>query len=161
MTDPEEEIEEVELVTVTTRPATDSEQLLRVKFAESIVEQKKLMDDLAKQLITIELAIPGMFATALALVRGLGGTVTLSASLLVAFGLWLASLVLTLFALVPRDWSVDPEMLKSDPRGKSESRSIEEFFRDAARWKRWFLIPAIGCFCFAIAFSVRAILIIP
>ena len=59
------------------RPVTSSETVLRDKFAESIVGQSELMDRLAQQLITLELAIPGLYATALKLLSGDAATVAL------------------------------------------------------------------------------------
>ena len=56
--------------TLPTRPVSGSETLLRNKFAESIVGQSELMDKLAQQLITLELAIPGIYVAVLKLTAG-------------------------------------------------------------------------------------------
>ncbi len=53
-----------------TRPLNDNEKLLREKFHESIVAQSDLMDKLSERLLTLELAIPGLYATALKLISG-------------------------------------------------------------------------------------------
>ena len=55
---------------VPTRPLADEDTFLQQKYQESIVNQADLMDKLATQLITLELAIPGLYATVLKLVQG-------------------------------------------------------------------------------------------
>ena len=59
-----------------TRPLYGSENVLREKFAASIAGQSELMDRLAQQLISIELAIPGSYAAVLKLVAGEQATMT-------------------------------------------------------------------------------------
>ena len=48
-----------------TRPLSSDETVLRDKFAESIAGQSELMDKLGQQLLMLELAIPGLYATVL------------------------------------------------------------------------------------------------
>ena len=55
---------------ISTRPLTDNESFLRQKFVETITAQSDLMDKLAERLLTLELAIPGVYATGLKLVGG-------------------------------------------------------------------------------------------
>ena len=66
---------------IRTAPPSQQDYLLRDKLIEDIAGQSTRMDDLARQLITLELAIPGVFATALKLVAGDRGTI--------AIGIWL------------------------------------------------------------------------
>ena len=66
---------------IRTAPPSQQDHLLRDKLIEDIAGQSTRMDDLARQLITLELAIPGVFATALKLVAGDRGTI--------AIGIWL------------------------------------------------------------------------
>lgn len=51
-----------------TRPLDSSKKVLRAKFAESFAGQSEQMDSLARQLITLELAVPGIYSAALKLV---------------------------------------------------------------------------------------------
>lgn len=119
-----------------TRPPTEEENTLRKKFYENIASQSDLMDKLAERLLTLELGIPGLFATVLKLTRGDDATLTINAALNLAFALWLAALVLTLLALTPRKWIVDTSLLKQDPKKLSESLGIEDFFTQSALHKR-------------------------
>jgi len=121
---------------IPTRPLSENEDLLRKKFYESIAAQSDLMDKLAERLLTLELGIPGLFATVLKLTRGDSATLTINAALNLAFALWLLALILTLLALTPRKWTVDPSLLKQDPQKLSKSLSIEDFFTQSALYKR-------------------------
>jgi DNA-binding ferritin-like protein len=70
-----------------TRPPTEEENTLRKKFYENIASQSDLMDKMAERLLTLELGIPGLFATVLKLTRGDDATLTINAALNIAFGL--------------------------------------------------------------------------
>jgi hypothetical protein len=140
-----------------TRPINQGERLLREKFAESIAGQSELMDQLARQLITIELAIPGLYAAILKLTQGENATLDADGWLIATFGCWFIALALTLIALIPRNWDVDPTILKSDPTGKTPALSLEEFFRKSAQYKRRLLIPACLAFWLGIVGAAIAI----
>jgi hypothetical protein len=130
---------------LSTRPINSSEKVLRDKFAEQLAGQSEQMDSLARQLITLELAVPGIYAAVLKLVQGDKATVQINNLLIGAFVCWSLALGLTLFSLIPRDWKVDPTLLKPDVAGSDQpsgSLSIEEFFSKSARYKRRLLIPA-------------------
>lgn len=114
----------------------ENEELLRKKFYESIAAQSDLMDKLAERLLTLELGIPGLFATVLKLIRGEAATLTVNPALYLAFGLWLLALALTLAALTPRAWTVDVSVLKQDPKKFSEGLGIQDYFEQSARYKR-------------------------
>lgn len=133
---------------IPTRPVSENENLLRKKFYESIAAQSELMDKLAERLLTLELGIPGLFATVVKLTRGEAATLTINAALNWAFALWLLALILTLIALTPRKWKVDPSVLKQDPARFSEGLGIEDFFERSANYKRW-LIAASSILFFA------------
>ena len=121
---------------ISTRPLNDNEKLLREKFYESIAAQSDLMDKLSERLLTLELGIPGAYATALKLMYGDKVTVTLGTVGYIAFGLWFASLILTLFALTPKKWKVDVSILKQDPNKLDQALGIEDFFEQSAIYKR-------------------------
>jgi len=141
-----------------TRPPTSSETTLRDKFAESIAGQSDLMDKLGQQLITLELAIPGLYATVLKFTRGDAATATRNQWLYLAFGCWFLALVLTLASLVPRHWRVDPDILRQDPAQKSDVLGLEDFFYQSARYKCWWLIPA--CLFFLLGVLCAALLVL-
>lgn len=125
---------------ISMRPINENEKLLRTKFYESIVAQSDLMDKLAERLLTLELAIPGVYATALKLIRGDKATVGVDWLLVLVFACWASALAMTLIALMPKDWKVDIRVLKQDPQKFSdEGLGIEDFFNQSARDKRGWL----------------------
>ena len=135
-----------------TRPVSENENLLRKKFYESIADQSALMDKLAERLLTLELGIPGLFATVVKLTRGDKATLPINAALNIAFACWLLALILTLIALTPRKWIVDPFILKQDPEKFSEGLGVEDFFERSANYNRWLIIASSILF-FAGVFS--------
>jgi hypothetical protein len=125
---------------IPTVPLSDPDKSLRDKFYESIAAQSDLMDKLCEHLLTLELAIPGLYATVLKLVSGDKATVIVNPSFCITFVLWLAALGLTLFAFIPRKWTVDPTILKQDPNKLSEGLGIEDFFEQSAAHKRRLIV---------------------
>jgi hypothetical protein len=79
---------------IATRPPNKGEELLREKFAASIAGQSELMDKLGRQLITLELAIPGLYATVLKLVQGEDATLPVNNWLYATFLFWFVALLL-------------------------------------------------------------------
>lgn len=139
-----------------TLPVNSSQTVLREEFAKSIAGQAALMDRFAQQLITIELAIPGIYAAILKLVAGDKATVAIDPWVYGAFACWFLALVLALVSLIPRTWNVDPTILKADTRAKGAALGLEDFYRKSAAYKRWLLIPstllfAAGVFCSAMS----------
>lgn len=143
---------------ISIRPFSDTEKSLREKFYASITTQSDLMDRLSERLLTLELAIPGLYATALKLVSGDRATVIVNPAFYITFVLWLTALLLTLIALTPRKWSVDSSLLKQDPRKFSEGLGIEDFFEQSAIYKRRLVIASSVLFfvgVFAAAYTIR------
>ena len=127
---------------IPTIPVSENENLLRKKFYENIAAQSDLMDKLGERLLTLELGIPGLFATVLKLTRGEDATLPINAALNLAFALWLIALILTLMALTPKKWKVDEDLLKQDPKKFSEGLGIVDFFEQSALYKRRLLIAS-------------------
>jgi hypothetical protein len=127
---------------IATRPLSDNEKLLREKFYESIAAQSELMDKLSERLLTLELAIPGLFATVIKLTRGDKATLPINTALNFAFGCWLLALILTLIALTPKKWIVDVTVLKQDPEKFSEGLGIEDYFEQSSLYKRRLVIAS-------------------
>lgn len=140
------------------KPVTKTTHILRDKFYEQYANQADQMDELARQLIAIELAIPGLYATVLKLTQGDSATLGVNFWLFFTFGCWLFALLLTLGALFPRNWKVDPNKVKPDPTGKdSQTLSLEEYFYKSARVKYWLLVAASITFILGIAGAVISI----
>ena len=131
---------------VTTRPPSSSEKLLRDKFMERYAAQNDLMDKLGQNLITLELAIPGLYATVLKLTQGDKATLPVDGWLYFTFGCWFLALLLTLVSLIPRQWRVDPTILKRDPAKTDGPLGLEDFFHKSAQHKLRLLVPAIFLF---------------
>jgi hypothetical protein len=127
---------------ISTRPVSENENLLRRKFYESLAAQSDLMDKLSEKLLTLELAIPGLFATVLKLTRGQEARLTVNSALNLAFLCWLLALVLTLAALTPKKWTVDVTILKQDPAKFSEGLGIEDYFEQSSLYKRRLVIAS-------------------
>ena len=127
---------------IATRPVSENENLLRKKFYESIADQSSLMDKLSERLLTLELGIPGLFATVVKLTRGDKATLLVNPALNFAFACWLLALILTLAALTPRKWTVDEAVLKQDPQKFSEGLGIEDYFQQSALYKRRLVIAS-------------------
>jgi hypothetical protein len=139
---------------LTTRPLDEGEKLLQQKYVEAVAGQSALMDELAKHLITIELAIPGLYATVLKLRQGEGATVKADFWFYLTVICWFLALALVLISLIPRDYDVDTSMLQSDPVGRSRNLSIEDFFRQSAVYKRRLLIVSVIFFWTGIVSAV-------
>jgi len=137
---------------ILTRPLNDNEKMMREKFYENITAQSDLLDKLGERLLTLELAIPGLYATALKLISGDKATMPLNTAFYATYAFWLLALGLTLAALMPKKWKVDPSILKQDPRKFSDGLGIEDFFEQSALRKRR-LVIASSIFFFAGIFS--------
>jgi hypothetical protein len=142
---------------LTTRPPDAYEKKLREKYAESFASQGDLMDKLAQQLLTLELAIPGLYATVLKLIRGDKATVPVNNVLYVTFALWIVALGLTLAALMPRKWKVNPTIMERDPKSTTGELGIKDFFAESARYKRNLLIAATILFFFGITLAALTV----
>lgn len=140
---------------IMTRPISSSEKLLRDKFYERYATQSDLMDRLAQQLITVELAVPGLYAAVLKLTQGEQATAAVDGWLYVTFACWFVSLLLTLLSLMPRQWRVDTTILQGDPARSGGTMGLEEFFQQSARNKRRLLIPSILLFAAGTLSAVR------
>ena len=118
------------------RPPNPHERFIQERFSEAIAEQSRLMDALAQRLLSLELAIPSLYALVL---KSISGTdkIVLTWGMAFAFSCWLIAIILTLFAMIPH---LDNEIVRDSPD------SIEAFFDRAARRKWFLLVPAIVAF---------------
>ena len=139
--------EKIKTIEVSTQPLSTIDKKLDEKFAESIAEQSKLMDEIGKQLLTIELAIPGIYATILKLISGEEATLHGGVWVVVTFGLWLVALVVTFFAIVPNRYRVDT----------NRPDEIERFFMQSARDKYRMLLASAFLFFVGVIASLFTI----
>lgn len=122
------------------RPPRKEESFLRQKYDESFSAQSELMDNVAKQLLTLELAIPGLYATVLKLVSGKEGGIQVSDHLMLAFSAWLFSLVCIITAIMPRPYKVNTDSYQS----------LRKFFSRSARYKYFFVLCSTAAFVFGL-----------
>lgn len=143
---------------IPTRAPSSHEKILKDKFAESIANQSENMDKLGQQLITLELAIPGLYATVLKLISGDKAILTANKGLYITFACWFFALLLTLISLIPRKWKVNGNIMKQDPSTKNRELGIEDFFYKTAQHKRRFIITSGLLFFAGIVSAVFTIL---
>jgi hypothetical protein len=142
--EPDEGGDEVaeETLVLTTVPVESGERLLRERFYERFASQAERLDQLGQQMITIELAIPGLYAAILKLLQGEEAVLRGGSLIWITFGCWFLALLLTFASLFPRNYRVDPTILKGDPTGLGSAMGLEAFFRKSAGYKRRLLIVA-------------------
>lgn len=138
-----------EIEAYTSAPLSKADETLLEYFAKDIAEQATRLDDLAKQLITLEIAIPGIYAAVLKLVSGDQATLAQPLLLLFAFTAWLFALGMTLASLLPQRYETDMDSFTE----------IQNYFSSSARRKLIFL--SIACFSsfFGISLTVYSMLI--
>ncbi len=122
-----------------TRPLQAQDTIPREKFYEAVAGQAGLMDKLAQSLLTVELGIPGLYAAVLKLVSG-KDSLAVSYLIVLAFICWLVAIVLTVVAMFPRAYPVNPDELRNS------EKSIETFFSKTARWKWCWLLASVIIF---------------
>ncbi len=141
--------------TIPTTPLDEGESKLLEKFHEDIARQSERMDELAKRLITLELAISGLYATVLRLVSGDKTTLHTDLWFWVTLGCWLVALVLTLGALIPRHYEVMPHLLQGkDPN--TGAIGVKDYFTQSAGYKRRLLIGSSVTFFLGIMAAIIA-----
>lgn len=136
------------------RAPTRGEEILAERFFERLADQSKQMDELARQMITVELAVPGLYASILALLRGQDATLPAGWPLVVTFACWLAALALSFLALFPRHYDVDPTILQGDPENAPGVMGLEAFYTRSAAYKRGLLLAAALLFWLGIIVAV-------
>lgn len=141
---------------IPTLPLSHQDELLRDRLIDDLVAQSTRMDELARQLITVELAVPGLYVTVLRLVAGEKARIVADPGLYVALACWGIALVLALASLLPRSYVVDPSRLFGDDR--AVPLSITGYFDLSACFKRRLLIPSSGLFYAGICMAIWGLL---
>ena len=134
------------------RPPNPAEKKMYEAYVEDITKQGERMDETLREILKLELAIPGLYMAALRLVAG--DIHVLSTSL--AFGFWALALVFTLAGIYPRKWKVMDGVVKS--HGESEELTIPDYFNTVSRQKHQFLTAATAIFFVGMACAVWSIL---
>ena len=106
-------------------PPSKIDELLLEGFAQDLINQISRLDDLAKQLITLQIAILGLYAIILKLAAGVD---TVAANLLLmgfALAAWTLAQSLCFLSLWPKRREVDPDDLGQ----------VQRYFSDGIRLK--------------------------
>lgn len=135
-------------ITVKTKTLSIIDKVLKEKFAEDIVNQSKLMDELGKLLITVELGTPALYATTLKLISGENPTLQGGVFLGLTFFLWLIALFLSLFAIFPKKYKINSSRLDQ----------IENFYHESAAMKAKILLVSLIIFFIGIGCSIFTII---
>ncbi|MCP4702133.1 MAG: hypothetical protein GY862_35525 [Gammaproteobacteria bacterium] len=143
---------------IETQAADPSDIALLQKYAEETVKQSERLDELAKQLFTLELAIPGIYATILKLVAGKNAVLANTPLLWVSFILWSFALIFTLIGVLPRRYKVMRDTVRREnTRNPGGQLSVEEFYQKSTDYKYRALVSASVCFfggILCVAFSI-------
>lgn len=128
-------------------------QVLRQAWEEEIIKQSDRFDDLAKELLKLELGIPALFVTLIKLAMG-SQPIAFDWWIASAFLLWLSALALTLWALFPKKEKVYSDLIDSDENTPKGALTIRGFYEKSARRKFWaLLISSVSFFAgFVVAF---------
>jgi len=130
---------------IKSKPLSIIDKKIKEKFAEDIANQSKLMDDLAKLLISVELGTPALYATVLQLINK--SSFEMSIAIGLTFFLWFGALVLSFLAIMPKPHKVDSSRLDK----------IEAFYYESAKHKAGILVWSMVLFFGGIACSVWAL----
>lgn len=142
----EQPIREIEVNSI---PLSTVDKSLLEHFAKDVAGQATRLDDLAKQLITLNLAIPGIYAAILKFISGDKATLTDPTTLYITFGFWLFALGCALFSLLPKRHDIDPDDLTA----------IHNYFSHSARRKLTLITLASVSSFAGICFAVSSIII--
>ncbi len=111
---------------------------LQESFAQDFSEQGKRLDETAKQLLTLQIALPSVFAALLKLLAGkdafLAMNDVMSTTLVCgAFISWIAAVFFSLRALKPEHHQVNPNVLENRSTDKTFFGLLDFYQHNAAR----------------------------
>jgi hypothetical protein len=134
--------------TYKTQPLSTIELKLQEKFAEEIANQGALMDSMGKQLLSLELAMVGIYATVLKLIAGEGATMQGGVAVGITFLLWFMAVVATVLAIFPEKYEVNI--------GKMDE--IKRYFHNSAQKKAKMLMASVALFFGGVGVSVFTVI---
>nr|VFK30117.1 MAG: hypothetical protein BECKMB1821I_GA0114274_101359 [Candidatus Kentron sp. MB]VFK75063.1 MAG: hypothetical protein BECKMB1821H_GA0114242_101459 [Candidatus Kentron sp. MB] len=157
---------------ITTQPATPTEVTLSDACRKEIVKQVKRLDDLGKELLKIQLIIPGIYTAVLKLVGD--GDLCLASSTTgniitgLAFLFWIIAIACTLWGIFPKRYDVQcdavarvPAAALPETREPGESTTLpltaREFFEKSAEHKRKYLTWAVALFFIGVVCAALAV----
>nr|VFJ62584.1 MAG: hypothetical protein BECKFW1821A_GA0114235_11312 [Candidatus Kentron sp. FW] len=157
---------------ISTQPATPTEVTLSDACRKEIVKQVKRLDDLGRELIKIQLIIPGIYTAVLKLVGNdepcLTGSITGNIVTGLAFLFWIIAIACTLWGISPKRYNVQCEAAgrvsaakAPEARGTAASfgppLTAGEFFEKTAEHKRKYLTWAVALFFIGVVCAALAV----
>lgn len=130
MSDTPNEAPVVNAGTLPVRPSKYHESL-QDSLAKDVANQAGRMEDLAKLLISLNLAIPALYGAVLKLTQGATATIS-GVLILIAFASWLVALGLAFMVLLPVKTKVNPNNLLA----------LEKYFATTAERKQMLVMIA-------------------
>ena len=137
-----------------TEPPSEEDLLLLGEFRREIIRQGERVDDLAKELFKMELAVPGVYIALLKTFegRGIGSEWVVAA----VFACWAIAVCLTIFELFPRTYRILEGVVdRASSPFPSRDLTIRDYFVVVAGRKRRLLI--ISCFAFFAGVALAAL----
>lgn len=145
------------ITATSTSAPTPLDQALQRQVIDDFTQQNQLLSDSAKTLLSLQIAIPTLFAALLKMQAGKDAilnldTVSSSFFVIAAFLFWLLGLYLSLNALNPKRYYVDPHLLQTPADNKQQALDIYSFYQASTNHKHhcifWSSFSAIaGLFC--------------
>lgn len=141
-----------DLPTFPARQPDKLEEQLQSDFLKDLSGQANRLDDFARQLIKLQLAIPAIYAATLKISSSPAEPYTL----LLSFLIWLFAFGLTILSLQPLKYQIDQRRAIELPLPEHPSGvlSINAYYHFAAKYKMRLLTPASCLTFFGIALSV-------
>ena len=103
------------------------------------------MDDIAKQLFTLELAVPRFYASILKLTSEKIAPLSFTLDIYLVFGCWLVSLIFIIVALLPKNYKVNI----------NDHTDIRDSFYTIAKYKFNWIIISIAAFSAGLIFVLK------
>ncbi len=147
---------------VESRPPEPGDKELIREFRKEQVKQGERLDNIAKELFKLELAIPGIYAVVLTLIAEKDIVISYQFVIWI-FLFWLVAVILTFIGLFPKTYDVlrdTPRRVKTtEPAKPSDKLTIEEFYRKSATRKYLWLSLAALCFFTGILLAIALIFV--
>jgi hypothetical protein len=121
-----------------------TDKKLQERFIEDITNQSRLMDDIGKIFITIELSIPSIYSMMIKLSFGDKYILSNENHIIFIFIFWFLSLAFTFLAIFPKKYKVNINRLDE----------IENFYFKSAKTKINYLIISAILFFIGIMYSI-------
>lgn len=129
-------------------PLSKFDEILLDNFAKDVTAQATRMEDLAKQLIALNIAIPGLYATVLKFVHGEKAIMTNHRWLIMTLIAWLLSLGLAFVGLFPVRYKAAADSLGD----------LQRYFYHSARRKFWWVAMAGLCSFLGMGLAIYSLL---